>query len=167
MVGSRPSKRGKTCNFQRKGQFHGTKNDLQLYCDDFFPLNYVRNVFSSKKKGISFHLSIARCQSTKMMEHRKYMSLADLKLTDSNLHSISDNIEEGSYIYIPRLCNSLQFFYSISKIKISKASKISLYQESVHITDIKNLMRLDLLNLVGKDYAYLLDHEVSFANHIT
>ena len=57
------------------------------------------------------------------------MSLADLKLTDSNLHSISDNIEEGSfiYIYIPRLCNSLQFFYSISKIKISKASKISLY----------------------------------------
>ena len=28
------------------------------------------------------------------------MSLADLKLTDSNLHSISDNIEEVSFIYI-------------------------------------------------------------------
>ena len=28
------------------------------------------------------------------------MSLADLKLTDSNLHSISDNIEEGSFIYM-------------------------------------------------------------------
>ena len=56
------------------------------------------------------------------------MSLADLKLTDSNLHSISDNIEAGSFIYISNgICNSLQFFYSISKIKISKASKISLY----------------------------------------
>ena len=113
-------KEGKPVISREKANFTEPKNDLQLYCDDFFPLNYVRNVFSSKKKGISFHLSIARCQSTKMMEHWKYMSLADLKLTDSNLHSISDNIEDSGtqfqrskylrhrkLVYIRSQCTSL------------------------------------------------------------
>ena len=86
-------KKGKPGNFQRKGQFHATKNDLQLYCDEFLPLNYVRNVFSSKKI-FEGHLSIARCQSTEMMKYEKYISLADLQLTDFDLHSISDNIYE-------------------------------------------------------------------------